>query len=358
MSRRLVRKETVQEILPLPEADSLERARVGGWEVVVRKGEFHPGDPVLFFEVDACLPPGDGRWDFLSRTSLRTWKNPQGEVVKEVYRLKTIRLRGALSQGLILPWSLFPELEGRPEEEWASILGVELWDEVEAKYGAAGKALSGELKGPFPSFLRKTDEERIQNLLSYWKDLPDSEWEVTRKVDGSSLTAFFCPQTRPEEPFGVCSRNYELKLDSPSSWVDMALSLDLEGKLRALSSLMGGREVAIQGELHGLGMNGNRDLLPSRELWVFRIWDVSFQTYLLPSSRLALCQEVGLKHVPVLARHFRVFQECPTLASLLELAEGKTETSNREREGIVLKQEDGPLSFKVISNRYLLKEQG
>ncbi|MBQ7652484.1 MAG: hypothetical protein IJS15_16110, partial [Victivallales bacterium] len=139
----------------------------------------------------------------------------------------------------------------------------------------------GRREGNFPSWIPKTDEERIQNLADWPDKLKGVLWEVTEKKDGSSMTVFYAPSQRPDNPFGVCSRNFELKRDETNAWWEAAVKYGLEAKLRSL-----GREIALQGELVGPGMNGNRDLLPERAFRVFRIWDIANQRYVPSDERI------------------------------------------------------------------------
>ena len=113
---------------------------------------------------------------------------------------------------------------------------------------------------------------------------------------------------RPDNPFGVCSRNFELERVETNAWWEAAVKYGIEGKLAAL-----GREIAVQGELVGPGMNGNRDLLPEREFRVFRIWDIANGRYLGSTERRELCASLGLPHVKVIDPAMDVFSELPSV---------------------------------------------
>lgn len=355
--RKLVRKVNVTGIKPIPGADSIELALIDGWQCVVKKGEFAPGSEALYFEIDSALPVGDARYSFLRDRCLKEWKNTDGRVLDSCFRIRTMKMRGEISQGLLLPVEEFPEVSEVPiGEDCSEALGVRLYDDLDGMYSLKFK--SGQQKGPFPSWIPKTDEERIQNLPDYWEKFKDMEFEVTRKVDGSSMTVFYAPSMRPEDPFGVCSRNFEMKMeDDSSSYVSEATREGLREILKKAYEDKG-LELAVQGELNGLGLNGNRDKLTYIQFSVFRMWDISRQCFITSTERLRLCRELGLGHVPMIAYHFKAFRELPDMESMLKFAEGKTENGN-EREGLVFKQEDSeaPVSFKVISNAYLLKEK-
>ena len=236
-----------------------------------------------------------------------------------------------------------------------SELRVEHFDEISEQMRAAldtrRPQCFGRREGNFPPWIPKTDEERIQNLADWPEKLKGVLWEVTEKKDGSSMTVFHAPSQRPDNPFGVCSRNFELKRDEANAWWEAAVKYGLEEKLRGL-----GREIALQGELVGPGMNGNRDLLTERAFRVFRIWDITEQRYVPSGERVALCERLDIPHVPVIDPAMDVFSELPTVDAVLKFAEGVTENGH-EREGLVFKEANTsyPRSFKAVSNRYLLK---
>ena len=358
--RKLVRKVEVSGIKPIIGADKIELALIGGWQCVVKKGEFKTGDRGMYFEIDSALPVDDERYAFLKERFEKVWKMRNGTVLGSCIRIRTIKMRGEISQGLLLPADMFPETAAFGlGEDCSGFLGVKLYDELDWKYNP--RFNQRQARGNFPAFIPKTDEERIQNLPDWWEKYADVEWEVTRKVDGSSMTVFYAPILRHENPVGLCSRNLELKTDeaeNPSAFVTAFRDMDLDRKIRAVSVLLDDHEVAMQGELHGIAMNGNRDNLTELRYAVFKMWDISLQKYVEPKTVRELCRQVGLEHVPVLESRFKAFRELPDMESMLKFAEGKTENGN-EREGVVFKRSDGngSESFKVISNRYLLKER-
>jgi RNA ligase (TIGR02306 family) len=234
-------------------------------------------------------------------------------------------------------------LEG---DDLTEYLGIQKWE------APVNAQLAGMSKGNFPHFIRKTDEERIQNIQ---KDIQmafdnQDEFEVSLKVDGSSCTIY-----RNEDVFGVCSRNIDLKLDQVgNSFVDIAHNT---GLLSALELL--GRNLAVQGELMGVGIQGNRENLKEHQLYIFNIFDIDEQEYIEPVERCYVLQELinfGYtgKHVPVLETHFKL----PTadIDELLKIAEGKS-INHPIREGLVFKRRDGKFSFKIINNQFLVKEK-
>ena len=198
-------------------------------------------------------------------------------------------------------------------------------------------------KGNFPSWLRKTDQERVQNLAGKinWGAI----YEITTKLDGSSMTIWF-----KDGDWGVCSRNIDLKLEQEgNTFVDMAKKV--KGELTWPDGY------AWQGELMGPGIQGNRENLTEHNFFVFDIWDIKEQRHLAPDVVRNLCEYYGLNHVPVLVYELRLTDLCITsVDSALAYAEGPS-INNPVREGVVFKSTDGQFSFKAISNIFLLKEQ-
>ncbi len=318
MDRALVSLRTIGTITSIPDADQIVCATVDGWNVVVKKGEFQPGDPCLFFEIDSFLPATDTRFDFLAKTK-RTWRGKDG------YRLRTIKLKKQTSQGLALPVTLFPEgLE-------AVAATVEKWEED------IPAALQGQVKGAFPSFLRKTDQERIQNC--YREIDKTAHYEVTLKMDGTSLTVY-----RYQDTLGVCSRNQELKINEEN-----AGNLYVQQVPRFENVPEGW---AIQAEICGPGIQGNRAGLTEVQAYVFDIFDIVQQCYVPPNLRRAVCKNMGWRHAPFLGKPT---DRLESLEVALAYAEQFTYAPGLPAEGVVFKRDDGQFSFKIISNKFLLQ---
>jgi RNA ligase (TIGR02306 family) len=366
--RKLASLVTIEKVEPIENADRLEVATIKGktWKVVVGKNDFLPGDDAVYFEIDSYLPADDERYNFLKERCLRKFVSKSGEVLMEGIRIKTIKLRGVISQGLLMPADKFPELDEQIEypgegTDLTEVLKVKHYDEIaEALRPISGASISAEAYGSFPSaFIPKTDEERIQNLGEYFETMKGREFQVTEKFDGMSVTMFYSPTVDAENPFGVCSRNLRLKPvmsdgSIPLPW-QIANSYFVEAALKNLFDKYG-LEYAVQGELVGPGINGNRDLYTEHKWFVFRIYDIKAGKFLEPEAAYEIAHSaLAVPHVKILAPFMRVFDECPDFDSLMEFAQGKTDRGN-EREGIVCKTVEAPyISFKVVSNKYLLK---
>ena len=355
MSRKLASVVRVAKVSDISNSDNLSVAEMEdkGWRVVVSRGSLRAGDLAVYFEIDSALPVEDSRYGFLKQRCLKEFKRGN-EVVLSTLRIKTVKLRGVISQGLLLPLSDFPELSGcGVGADVSSILHIEHYDELAAPFRHEHGVFvaRSESRGEFPSFIPKTDEERIQNLVEYFETMKGKRFEVTSKDDGTSMTVYYAPSLHEEDPFRVCSRNQDLKRSNENSLWKIANTYELESKLKSL-----GRELAFQGELVGPGVNGNRDLYKEHEWHVFRIWDIARACFLEASERRALCAELKIPHVPVIEEECPVFDRYRTLDELLSYAEGQT-VHGHEREGLVFKEigTEVPVTFKAVSNRYLLK---
>jgi RNA ligase (TIGR02306 family) len=338
--RKLSSIRTIDSIKAIRDANAIECATIGGWEVVVKKGEFNEGDRVIYFEIDSFIP--------VTVAPFLTKGSPQNIEGIEGNRLKTVKLRGQISQGLILPTSILSDSQiervsnGEPVD---SVLGVKKWEptDTECENGNIHK------KGDFPFFIPKTDQERIQNLaleLEDWKSMPIA-WEVTEKLDGSSITAFFRDGT-----IGVCSRNQELIESDRNQFWKAAKSSRLTNTLQSL-----GLSIAVQCELVGPGIQGNRYKLEEPSIYVFDIFDINRQEYYAPKERRLFCESAGLEHVPVFISKYLLSPLC-SCSDLLSFSEGVSNLNpETQREGFVFKCLDGKKSFKVISNSFLLNSK-
>ena len=261
MKRQLATIRTIGELRPIEGADKIELAIVDGWQVVVAKDVEHMvGDKVVYCEIDSFLPVRDV-FEFLRKSSYKKMGDQEG------FRLKTIKLRGQVSQGLILPISIVPVTQfatavNLPEGmDVTEMLGI-------VKYEPPIPAeLAGKVKGGFPSFLQKTDEERVQNLVKeYMEYTLDSknQFYVTEKLDGSSATFYF-----HNGEFGVCSRNLELLETEGNTFWKVARELYLEEKLKAM-----GNNICLQGELIGEGIQGNPYKIKGHTVKFFNIFNI------------------------------------------------------------------------------------
>jgi RNA ligase (TIGR02306 family) len=298
---------------------------------------------VIYCEIDSFLPIKE-EFEFLRKSSYKKMGDQEG------FRLKTIKLRGQVSQGLILPISVLnPEgtnIYVDPFEglDVTDMLGI-------IKYEPPIPAdLAGKVKGLFPSFIRKTDEERVQNLASEYElyrtqNKLGMKFYVTEKLDGSSATFFF-----KDGVFGVCSRNLELIETEGNTFWKVARELKLEELLGTLEN-----NICLQGELVGEGIQGNPYKLKGQTVRFFNAFNIDTQEYLGLTEFVTLVNGMKLETVPVLDTNFTLPE---TIEEMLKVAEDKSILNpSFDREGIVIRSADRTISFKAISNKFLLNEK-
>ena len=383
IERKLVTIREVSEIRPIPNADNIELAVVDGWQCVVKKGEFKAGDRGIYFEIDSFIPLPrvekvdlilESPFNFL-RKDAREWNGMFG------VRIRTIKLRGQISQGLLLSDKVIPSplplKKGEFLDNLAKHFGVVKWERevpqqeirqdhwfdavirflVPKKYRPAVfdfvyskwlKRKSKRAVSSFPSFIPKTDEERIQNVIKY-KLGEQGAYEVTVKMNGSSMTVYV-----KDGKFGHCSRNIKLGLEDGSNFSKVVKKYELDSKLPLC---LAWTNMAIQGEMCGPGVQGNYEELDDHDFFVFNVWDIDKQCYLSLSQRDSFFDDlelygIHLKKVPSLG--MVSLSQFKAVEDYLRYAEGPG-LNCKNREGLVFKKMDGTDSFKVIANSYLLK---
>ncbi len=342
MERKLATIRKIKDIVPIEGADAIELALVDGWQVVVAKNVGHKvGDKIVYCEIDSFLPIKE-EFEFLRKSSYKKMEDQEG------FRLRTIKLRGVLSQGLILTYGVLPVAQfstaaDLPEGmDVSGMLGI-------VKYEAPIPAeLAGKVKGGFPSFLHKTDEERVQNLVKEyeeWKYQSKHQFYMTEKLDGSSATYYF-----KDGVFGVCSRNLELLETEGNTFWKVARDLKLEEWLGTLEN-----NICLQGELIGEGIQGNPYKIKGQTVHFFNAFDIDAQTRLDVNDFLILLDALGLTSVPILDSAFLLPD---TVGEMLKLAEDKSRLNKLiDREGVVIRSLDNTISFKIISDKFLLVEK-
>lgn len=359
--RALATVRRVGKIEPIDGADFIELAHIDGWQCVIKKGVLQPGDLCMYFEIDSILP--EAEWSEFMRD--------------RKFRVKTIKLRGCLSQGLALPLKDVGAENGALGEDYTKVLGVKKHDpeaEKEARENANRKKVYPwwtrlpfgmrvyrwfhPKRGSWPHSLPKTDETRVQNIRNLDSMINGRLLYITEKLDGQSLT-YYVDQTYSPTPFkkgcsGVCSRNVHYPEYRPNNWWDYVQENGLMESLERFCKSEG-RSLAIQGELVGPGIQGNKLLLKERQLYIFNIYDLDKRCYLPLFEKLEIVDTLGLTHVP-----FLCFDEfLPTTEGFLLIAGGPSiVNADVLREGIVVrdKNDDG-MSFKAISNEWLLKHK-
>ena len=336
MNRKLASIQLIKDLRPIPNADAIMCAQVLGWECVTKKNEFNLNDKCVYFEIDSVLP-------------IASWNDHLRKEADKKLRVKTIRLRGQLSQGLALPLSILPLGEYQVGDDVTDIIGVEKYEPVVPMH------LTGMVKGNFPSFLHKTDEVRLQSEPNVLQEAMDKKLVLvgTLKMDGTSFTAY-----RRDADFGVCSRNLDLKETEGNAHWRMARKLKLEEILRSED-----RNLCIQGEMVGPGIQANRLGLKEVELYLFNLFDIDSGKYLSYRELREFCLKHRLKIVPLTGHLDFSGYGISTVSRLLEMASEQEYDNGTPAEGVVWRPLHetysevlkGRMSWKCISNRYLEK---
>lgn len=389
--RKLSTIRTITDLTPVEGADRIETAHIDGWTVVVGKGEFNIGERVIFFEIDSMLPIANPLFAFLE---------PRGiKVVSGVkyHRLKTAKLRGQISQGLIMK---IPEIIDRPEEgvDYSELLGVIKYEQ-QPPCGNAGLEA-------WPEWISHTDEERVQNLDKTVQEaiLNDKgSFIATEKIDGTSCTIWAKIDENGEVGHGVCSRNYGLKFDENNlywkiartellDWGDEGVRCSAIDYVTATCIGMHGEDkkahtFVLQGEVYGESVQNNPLGVHGQHIRFFNCFVDG--EYIPPTEVKQKYPELSLQWVPVhgislagsiedmIIQPDGVYSKVPeaqknrqiegfvwrhTSKAVLEGTQtidlSKVPEDRREMVAKSAKCQPVRASFKVISNRYLLKHDG
>lgn len=332
MERMLASVQEISAIKPIEGADKICSYKVKGWNVIDSINKYKVGDFVIYCEVDSWIPNTIA--PFLSKDKEpKEFNGIKGE------RLRTVKLRGTISQGLLLPITVLEDyFHLKVGDDVSENLGIEKYEPP------IPACLSGVAKGLFPSFIPKTDAERIQNVEM--NDYVNHNYEISEKMDGSSGTFYWFGNE-----FNVCSRNLNIVYSEGNTFWKVAIKNNLEEKLKTL-----GLSIALQGEVVGPGIQKNIYKLTDHELYIFNVYDIEKGEYFSSEERTLLCEELRLKHVPII---HNVYVTNLSIDYWLEFAEGKSLINpSIEREGLVFKRlDDSSINFKCISNKFLLKNE-
>lgn len=408
--RELAYVVTIDEIKEIPGRDFTECAVVNGWTVLVRKNQFKPGDPGIYFEIDSKVPEKEP-FEFLApkhyKIKTQKYKTPEGQF---------------WSQGLLMTaedfgWNVW--IAKIPNSDFQSAkcikdnnginhfandesrfltaaLGVTYADAGDNQRKAAsadkykrmaqrhGKLFSHQpyrwlmkrtwgkkllfvffgkkkdKKSSWPIWVKKTDEERVQNMP--WILENKNPWIATEKIDGTSTTF-----TIKRKPFGrydffVCSRN--VVFDKPDKkcfyetnvYTEMAEKYDIENKMKKMlfneDRFADCEWITIQGETYGAGVQKRDYSLDGHDFMSFNLIDSKKGRWNTLEMKDYLEKEQGIPCVPVIDEHFILPD---TIEEILTYATGKSVIDLKPREGIVFRDLDGNQSFKAVSNEFLMK---
>ena len=343
--RKLASVQVVWKIEPIEGADRIELAHVLGWQCVVNKGQFKPMDRAVYFEIDSFLPIRP-EFEFLRSSS---YKN--SPILGEGFRLRTMRFKGQISQGLLLPLSVFADIpdDARTGSNMTSLLGVRKW-EIEERATTGGNVI-----GELPFDVPHTDEPRVQAYPDLIQAFGGLEYYISTKMDGSSHSL-----SLDTDGFHVAGHNYEYKDDDSNAFYRLAKARGYEDKMRRYVVDNAIAVLTIQGEFCAPGIQGNRLKLSRPEWYVFTVRVNGHRVGL--NRMLDICKALGMNTVPIEEVGADLPSKYPTVEALLERADGDYPNGGK-KEGIVIRPTEpvfcditsAPLSMKVVSNKYLLK---
>ncbi|NCA67056.1 MAG: RNA ligase (ATP) [Clostridia bacterium] len=351
--------QIIDKIIPIPGADKIELAQVLGWQAVVEKNKYKEGEKIIYIQLDTLLPYHPD-YAFLERSSpFKCYGVEYGIDIKEgvkYTRLKTAKFLGNISQGLIMPLATYNlDINIETDADVSEIVGV-------VKYSKPiHVSMCGSAKGSFPSFITKTDEERIQNIKNVLPMFNGKEVYETLKVDGTSATYYYLVD---KDEFGICSRNMQMLEDGGSIYALIAERYQIKDRLIAYCKTLN-KSIAIQGEIAGQGIQGNKLKIEGQKLFLFTAQEIiggTHSKYLSAKSLSTICELLSIRSVPFLQRY--IFDSSKnTLENYLKEATQLEYNGVNCCEGKVIRviEEDAHgapprglsrWSFKVINNEY------
>lgn len=382
--RKLASIQKITALRPIEGADRIVQAEILGWKLIVKKDEFQIDDLCVYVEIDSLLPEVPA-FEFLRARN---------------FRIKTLKMRGKISQGIAFPLKMILEVNPganisdlRVDDDVTDLLGVvkyELpeWDREPAepneevqekksklsrlfsefKYRLFGMKKRKTIKG-FPEEVPKTDETRVQSMPISILKRAGMDSYVTEKVEGCS--AAFISSARNSNWFGkmfghdhqflACSRNRVIYNSKKSNKpidpnlhhiLKVAVKYDLESRCEAL---LKNRRLAIQGEVIGPKIQANIYRLPDVDLRVFLIYDIDKQSYLPLAEMQKICEDLEIPMAPILEEHHQIL---PDVESYVKMSRGFSQINpTKYREGIVIRSHSENFSFKSVDPEYLLKQE-
>lgn len=377
--RQLASIQKIKAVVPIPGADAIEKLEVLGWELVAKKGEFKVGDYCIYVEIDSILPD-----------------RPEFEFMRpRKFRVKTIRLRGQIAQGIAFPLDILYDADKNiditplvvEDQDVTDLLGIKKWDpeqesiivEKEPVFNDKNKYIrfykkykyfatrrikkilgikTGTKSEDFPSYVPKTDENRVQTSQRGLETHQGKIAYITEKLEGSSTTYIIIKSkgtffkrlfTKQPMRFIVCSRNRIVNNVADDRWA-IAKKYDIEKKMSAFK-----KNFAIQGELIGPKVQGNIYELPERDFRFYLAYNIDERRYFNYEELMALKQILGIELVPVLDDNHVVHTD---VKAYVDLSIGKSILNpKKQREGIVIRLKKENYSFKSINPEYLLGQK-
>jgi len=352
MARKLASVQKIEKIAPIPERDRIELATVLGWELIIQKDRFKVGDKCVFIEPDSLLPATNPAFAFME---------------KYKYKVKTITMRGQMSQGLALKLDeLGLDSKIRVGADVTECLGITKYEPDEEEGPKVSKIekylmrykwfreLVKERKEGFPKWLPKTDEDRIQTCPRKLEEIKNQDIIITEKLDGKSCSIFKKTVKVVLLKFyivGVCGRRLKYKkYKGKNDYWYITKKFNILNKMKKLSI-----DVAIQGEIVGPGIQGNKYGLKEKDFYVYNMYNITEDIWLDYDRMKTLCDYMDLKVVPKVYSGSSSFE---SVKEVLDYSKGKSTLNDTPREGVVIRLNDcsrskRQLSFKAINPDFI-----
>ena len=374
--RKLAHIEKIEWKRPIEGADKIELVGVLGWSVIAKKDEFQVGDLCVYIEIDSIVDSTNPAFAFLE---------------SKHYKIKTMKMRGVVSQGIVFP------LESLGFDKTTMEIGTDVTKELKVKKiedeppRTVVRDRAGELKHKhpklwqkrwfkwlmhyawfrriafawllpkkvdkaWPSWIKKTDEERIQSCPAILTQYAGKSMVVTEKLDGTSTSFGLRKVGLGRLDFAICSRNVRMKSPTQKCFYDdnvyceMAAKYNIRTVLEAIMKERGATTVVLQGETIGEGIQANKYALSGRDFYGFNLVIDGVRIDSVEAAKIA--EKHGVKWVPILDEDFRLL---PTVEEMLAYADKTSVMHDTLREGVVIRDHNNTVSFKCISNSFLLK---
>lgn len=375
--RKLAHIEQISWLRPIDGADKIELAGILGWQCIVKKGEFKVGDLAIYVEIDSIMPSDNPDFAFLE---------------PKHYKIKTMKMRGVISQGIIFPLSILHD--GKTYaigDDVTDVLHIkQIQDEIprlqtEGQESALKRKHKKLFKNKiflwfmkfkwfretiykilipkkrkkataFPDWIIKTDETRLQNMPFVLDTYKDKSMVVTEKIDGTSTSFGLRKEKKRKYDFAVCSRNVRQMDVNQKTFYDenfyyqIAIKYDIRSVLIKLLEKYNATTVVLQGETIGEGIQKNKYKISGIDFYAFNL--VIDGIKIDSSIAVDVMHDFGIKWVPILDTDFKLL---PTVEEMISYADGKSTLCDTLREGVVIRDHDNTISFKCISNKFLLK---
>lgn len=373
--RKLAHIEKIEWKRPIEGADRIELVGVLGWQCIAKKDEFNIGDHCVYIEIDSIVDKTNPDFEFLE---------------KKNYKIKTMKMKGVLSQGIVFPLSiLHSDRKYAIGDDVTDLLKItQIEDEIPKQRESnpldklrqrhkklcknkvfkwfmkfkwfrtiAFKLLIPKKKPKnFPDWIIKTDETRLQNMPMVLDTYKDKPMIVTEKLDGTSTSFGLRKEKKRKYDFAVCSRNVRQEDINQKCFYDdnvyheMAIKYNIKEVLLKILERFNATIVVLQGETVGEAIQKNKYNIQGRDFYAFNL--VVDGKRIDSSVATDIVNEYGIKWVPIITANFKLL---PTVDEMIEYADGNSVICDTLREGVVIRDHDNTTSFKCISNKFLLK---